>query len=438
MANFFELSLGDDWRHRASISPGELERGLREGKGRAMRVWLSALVCLLVVAAAAGSLGAQGLAQQGGTVIVPESNQERLQDVGRRAHTNHLVLMKRPGQNLTAPWGLNPGVIRAAYGLPAYTGQTAGGQVIAIVDAYHYPTALADFNAFSQQFGLPQETGSGNAFQVVYATGTQPSYNSGWSQEAALDIEWAHAMAPSAKIVLVEAASNSFSDLLRAVDVASAVPGVREVSMSWGGSEFGRETLYDSHFTAANVVYFASSGDSGGRTIWPGVSPNVVSAGGTTLNISSSGTFVSETGWSGSGGGGSRYEPRPLYQYAIRGIVGSRRGAPDMSFDADPNTGVSVYWQGSWLVFGGTSVSSPSLAGLVNLSASSGAGFAASSFDELSNRIYANLTDSSPSPTPGSIYDFRDIISGSAGKFRCTSSWDFVTGVGSNWGLNGK
>jgi subtilase family serine protease len=116
----------------------------------------------------------------------------------------------------------------------------------------------------------------------------------------------------------------------------------------------------------------------------------------------------------------------------------SRRGAPDMSFDADPNTGVSVYWQGSWLVFGGTSVSSPSLAGLVNLAASSGAGFAASSFDELGSRIYANLTDSSPSPTAGSIYDFRDIVSGSAGRFRCTSSWDFVTGVGSNWGLNGK
>ncbi len=409
-----------------------------KGKGCPMRLWLSTLLCLFVVAAAAGSLSAQGLAQQGGAVIVPESSQERLQDTGRWAHTNHLLLMKRVGQNVAAPWGLNPDVIRTAYGLPPYHGQAAGGQVIALIDAYDYPTALADFNAFAQQFGLPQETGSGSVFQVVYATGKKPSYNSGWSQEAALDIEWAHAMAPSAKIVLVEAASSSFGDLLLAADVAGAIPGVHEVSMSWGGAEFGRETLYDSHFTANDVVYFASSGDSGGKTIWPGVSPNVVSAGGTTLKVSSSGAFLSETGWKGSGGGGSQYESRPSYQYAIRGIVMSRRGAPDMSFDADPNTGVSVYWQGSWLVFGGTSVSSPSLAGLVNLAASSGAGFAASSFDELGSRIYANLTDSSPSPTAGSIYDFRDIVSGSAGRFRCTSSWDFVTGVGSNWGLNGK
>jgi subtilase family serine protease len=273
-------------------------------------------------------------------------------------------------------------------------------------------------------------------FQVVYAAGKQPRYNSGWSQEAALDIEWAHAMAPTAKIVLVEATSNSFSDLLKAVDVASAIPGVREVSMSWGGSEFGGEIFYDSHFTAANVVYFAASGDTGGKTIWPGVSPYVVSAGGTTLNLDSSGNLLSETAWSGSGGGGSKYEPRPSYQNAIQGTVGARRGAPDMSFDANPNTGVSVYWQGSWLVFGGTSVSSPSLAGIVNLASASSGSFAASGLSEL-GRLYANLTDSSPSPT-GSGYDFRDIVSGSAGRFSCRPYWDFVTGIGSNWGLSGK
>jgi subtilase family serine protease len=401
-----------------------------------MKLWFLSVLCLFGLVAAAGPLSAQGAAPQGGDVIVPESSQERPQDTGRRAHTNHLVLMKRPHQNTVAPWGLNPDVIRSAYGLPPSPGVTAGSQVIAVVDAYDYPTALADFNAFSRQFGLPEEPGDGSVLQIVYAAGKKPSANSGWSQEAALDIEWAHAMAPQATIVLVEAASNSFSDLLFAVDVASALPGVREVSMSWGGSEFGRETFYDSHFTADNVVYFASSGDSGGKTIWPGVSPYVVSAGGTTLSTSSSGAFQSETGWRGSGGGGSRYESRPPYQDAIQGLVGVRRGAPDISFDADPNTGVSVYWQGSWLVFGGTSVSSPSLAGIVNLAASSGAGFAASSFDELNNRIYAHLADSSPSPTSGD--DFRDIISGAAGKYRCASFWDFVTGVGSNWGLSGK
>ena len=208
--------------------------------------------------------------------------------------------------------------------------------------------------------------------------------------------------------------------------------------MSWGGSEFRNETSNDGVFTVSDVVYFASSGDNGGTTDWPGVSPNVVSAGGTTLSLNSAGNFLSETAWSGSGGGKSKYESRPWYQDAIQSLVGTQRGAPDLSFDANPNTGVSVYWQGSWLVFGGTSVAAPSLAGVVNLAASFGAGFAASTADELSNRIYANLADSSPSPTVGSSYDFRDITSGSAGKLRCATGWDFVTGVGSNWGLEGK
>jgi subtilase family serine protease len=167
-------------------------------------------------------------------------------------------------------------------------------------------------------------------------------------------------MAPNAKIILVEAASNSFADLFAAVDVASnlvAAGGGGEVSMSWGGSEFSTEASNDSHFTTAGLVYFASIGGTGGATIYPGVSPSVVSAGGTTINRNNSGTFTSETGWSG-GGGPSKYEPRPSYQNAIATIVGSQRGAPDFSFDADPNSGVSVYdstrcqGQSGWLVFG--------------------------------------------------------------------------------------
>ncbi len=406
-----------------------------------MKSWFWSLLCVVTLGLVAGSVFALAQGPPLETVVVPDSSRERAQDVGRKAHTNHLILQQSKGQN-TRPAGLRPDAIRAAYGLPAYditAKGSAGSQVIAIVDAYDYPTAMNDFNAFCQACGLLQETGTGDVLQVIYATGKQPKYNSGWSQEAALDIEWAHAMAPTATIVLVEAASNSFADLLAAVDVASAIPGVREVSMSWGGSEFGTETIYDSHFTAANVTYFGASGDSGGKVIWPGVSPNVVSAGGTTLNVDSSGNFVSETGWSGSGGGTSRYETRPDYQYAIRGLVGARRGSPDISFDANPYTGVAVYWQGDWYTFGGTSVSTPSLAGIVNLASSlPGRSFATSSFDELNNRLYANLTDSSPSPASGSGYDFRDIVSGSAGRYRCAPSWDFVTGIGSNWGLDGK
>jgi subtilase family serine protease len=388
-------------------------------------------VCFLAVVT---SGGAQAQNAHSGFVVVPASSMESPEDAGHRAHTNHMLFVKP--EATAGPSGMTPEVILAAYNLPAYfAGQAAGSDVIAIVDAYDYPTALADFNAFSRAFGLPEETGNGSVFQVLYARGVQPAYNAGWSQESALDIEWAHAMAPTAKIVLVEAASNSFDDLLEAVDVAETIPNVRQISMSWGASEFKRETSYDSRFNAAGVVYFAASGDTGGKTIWPGVSSKVVSAGGTTLAVDASGAFVSETAWSGSGGGKSKFESRPAWQNALQGIVGAKRGTPDISFDADPQTGVSVLWQGSWLVFGGTSVSSPSLAGIVNLTAATN-GFATGTDDELGSRIYANLVLSSPAPDPTS--EFRDIIAGAAGRNRAALGWDFTTGIGTVWGVNGK
>ena len=204
--------------------------------------------------------------------------------------------------------------------------------------------------------------------------------------------------------------------------------------MSWGSGESSRETSYDSRFTKPGVVYFAASGDSGGKVIYPSASPNVVSAGGTTINRDASGNFTTETAWSGSGGGKSKYERRPSYQSGVSNIVGTQRGTPDFSFDADPYTGVSVYdstpCQGmsGWMVFGGTSVSAPAVAGIINLAASTKPGdFAANSSAELT-RIYGSLgTD-----------NVRDITAGKAGKFRATSGWDFVTGVGSNLGLGGK
>lgn len=199
--------------------------------------------------------------------------------------------------------------------------------------------------------------------------------------------------------------------------------------MSWGGSEFSTESQYDSHFTKSGVVYFASSGDTGGVNGYPSVSPNVVSAGGTTINRDRNGSFVSETAWSGSGGGPSRYESRPPYQDVIVATVGNKRGAPDFSFDSNPASGVSVYDSTScqgmsgWLVFGGTSAASPSLAGIVNLS----------------NRFYAHS-----SSELGVIYNnlgtanFRDITLGSAGTFSAGPGWDFVTGVGSDQATDGK
>ena len=379
-----------------------------------------------------GMLPLAAQARDRGSLLIPDTSMERPQDRGLRAHTNHLIFV-RPNFTGTSPSGETPQSLRSVYKLPS----TGGGGIIAIVDAFHYPTAANDLNVFSKQFGLPSCTTSNGCFRVVFASGSQPRTNCGWAQEAALDIEWAHAMAPSGHIVLVEAASNSFSDLFRAIDVATSIVTTGghhgEVSMSWGGGEFSSETSFDSHFRNSGVVYFAASGDTGGKTIYPSVSQEVVSAGGTSVNRSSSGAFLSETGWSGSGGGPSSFELKPSYQVGVGGTSSTRRSTPDFSFDANPSTGVSVYdstqCQGlsGWLVFGGTSVSSPSLAGVVNLAHSLRTS-PTSSTGELT-LMYANRTNSS---------DFRDILSGTAGSFSAHSGWDFVTGIGSDQGTSGK
>jgi subtilase family serine protease len=364
-------------------------------------------------------------------ILIPASSIELPGDVGHRAHTNHLIKFDHNARHGGggSPSGETPASLRSVYNIQS----SSGSGVIAIVDAFDYPTAENDLNVFSAQFGLLACTTANGCFKKVFASGSQPAANCGWSQEAALDIEWAHAMAPNAKIVLVEAATNAFADLFAAVDVATSQvlasqTGKGEVSMSWGGSEFSTKASNDSHFQSSGVVYFAASGDAGGVNIYPSVSPFVVSAGGTSVNRDSRGNFVSETGWSGSGGGPSAFEPKPAYQN-IAG-TGATRSAPDFSFDANPNTGVAVYdstlchGASGWLVFGGTSVSSPSLAGIVNLAGS----FAVNSQAELST-IYGNYTNKS---------DFRDILTGSAGSFSCGPGYDFVTGVGSNQGLSGK
>jgi subtilase family serine protease len=391
-----------------------------------------------LVAGTASMLAAQGQGQDHAPIQIPDSSVERPAEHGKAAHTNHLIRIG-PEAVGSAPRGETPSSIASVYSLT--TLQASGAGVIVIVDAYDYPTALNDFNVFANQFGLPREVSTdplnanNQAFHVVYASGSKPRSNCGWAQEAALDIEWAHAMAPNAKIVLVEAASNSFADLFQAVDVASSIANAQEVSMSWGGSEFSSEASNDGHFTHSGIVYFAASGDTGGATIYPGVSPNVVAAGGTRINRNGAGAFVSETGWSGSGGGPSKYESRPAYQDIIQTIVGGARGVPDYSFDADPNSGVSVYDSTSckgasgWMVFGGTSVASPALSGIIN-----SAGSNTSSAEELS-LLYQGVGNNG---LPINSTNFRDIVSGTAGSFSARTGWDFVTGIGSTLTLSGK
>src|SRR5260370_11279504 len=277
-----------------------------------LKAVVSILVCLMFTLTLPNlGISQSENGQSHAAVLIPDSTVEHPEDVGLRAHTNHLIKFEGKAAGGGAPSGETPASLRSVYNLPS----SGGSGVIAIVDAYDYPTAENDLNVFSSQFGLPACTTANGCFSKVYASGSKPRTNCGWSQEAALDIEWAHAMSPNAKIILVEAASSSFANLFSAVDVATAQVtangGHGQVSMSWSGSEFSTEASNDSHFQNNNVVYFASSGDTGGVNGYPSVSPYVVSAGGTSVKLDANGSLNSETGWRGSGGGTRKYEPIP-------------------------------------------------------------------------------------------------------------------------------
>ena len=336
------------------------------------------------------------------------------------------------GPALVAPTvpGYHPDQLRTAYGI------TGGGSgTIAIVDAFDNPTALSDFNTFAQTFNLPQETSTdptnpnNKVFQVVYANGTKPATDAGWAGEIALDIEWAHAMAPNAKIVLVETADNGFPNLPDGDKVAANITGVREVSNSWGGLEFGGQTSFDSDFLHPGVVFFASSGDIGGLLQWPSSSPNVVGVGGTTLMLGSSNQVTSETAWSGAGGGISVIYPRPDFQAPVASVVGSSRGTPDVAAVADPETGVAVYSQTAfqgWAIVGGTSLACPVTTAITNVRGNftQPVNYTSSSHREL-QRIYFNLLDKY----------YRDITQGTAGSFSARPGYDLITGIGRPDGL---
>ena len=377
---------------------------------------------------------------------IPDSNKQGPADVGSNSHTNMVVLSladrsgNRPqGAPYAGYFYETPSSLACVYGLVTQTtgcnpatasalpSASSSQLAIAIVDAYDNPDALTDLATFSRQFGLPAPTSSN--FQVVYASGSKPSANSGWSLESSLDIEWAHAMAPGAKIYLVEARSASNSDLLAAVDKATTLlvaAGGGVVSMSWGGSEFSSEASYDSHFQNSKVTYIASSGDSPG-VIWPSVSQYVVAAGGTSVSRNpSTGVFEAEQTWQQTGGGISAYLARPAYQSSVSAIVGTHRGVPDIAAVADPDTGVWVYSQygasqcdnSIWCVVGGTSVASPVSAGILSWKA-----VHTTSIQQVLNTIYT-----------ASGSGFRDVTSGNCGPYAgwlAGAGWDLCTGRGS-------
>jgi subtilase family serine protease len=369
----------------------------------------------------------------------------------------------------TTVTGFTPAQIRHAYEFDQISlgnsGVTAdgSGQTIAIVDAFNDPNIAADLAVFDKQFDLPTAD-----LSVVNQTGGKslPTTDAGWAGEIALDVEWAHAIAPGAKILLVEATSDSIDDLTAAVDFARNFAGVSAVSMSWGGSEFfswsggesQRQTSFDPIFTTPTghqgVTFVASAGDSGAQSgvMWPSISPNVISVGGTSLFTSDdSGTYAGELGWSGTNGGFSQVEAEPRYQLGAQNT--GVRTSPDVAYNADPNTGFAVYdsldFQGvsGWEEVGGTSAGAPQWAALVAIAnqgrAINGLGSLDGASETLPALYAAYATAESTTVSADYATTYQDVTRGGSGGYRwrwggfgssgynAQPGYDLVTGLGS-------
>jgi subtilase family serine protease len=357
------------------------------------------------------------------------------QDAGNSLQLAHppIRIFTGPDVNASTPTGYTPAQMLTAYGFNLIDNQGAG-QTIALVDAYDDASIEADLGVFDTQFGLPACTTANGCFTKIYASGTKPGTNSNWALEMSLDVEWSHAIAPQAKIILVEAANQSDSALLGAVNVA-VKNGATVVSMSFGLTEFSTETTADKIFKAAGVTFVASSGDSGHGVFYPSASPYVVAVGGTTLSLNASGVWQSETAWScsrliiceldgGSSGGQSVYEAEPSYQTGVQSS--GKRGVPDVAYDANPSTGVPIYdsGQSGWVQVGGTSMGSPQVAAMFAI---------ANSMRVLNGKT--NLTQPQQYLYADAEADYHDITSGKNGSCGalCTAGpgYDYVTGVGS-------
>jgi subtilase family serine protease len=317
----------------------------------------------------------------------------------------------------TGPSGYWPADLQSAYSVNTSGG---AGVVVAIVDAFGYPNAEADLATYRSRFGLPPCTTANGCFKKVNQNGVQGSYpraDTGWSQETALDLDMVSAMCPNCKILLVEATSNSFSNLAAAVNRA-AIMGAHVISNSYGGGESGSAS-YEGAYDHPNVAVTVSTGDSGYGVQFPASSDHVIAVGGTTLKQAVNTRGWTETVWSGAGSGCSTVYNQPSWQ---SGVVSScsKRALADVSAVADPSTGVAVYGpvtpkRSGWLVFGGTSVSAPLIGGLYGLNGG---------------------TVNYGSDPYGHTNALNDVTSGSngscSGSALCTAKqgWDGPTGLG--------
>ncbi|HKN71455.1 MAG TPA: S8 family serine peptidase [Terriglobales bacterium] len=368
----------------------------------------------------------------GHKIIIPDSS---LPKPGRH-HTNYFFVDSDQSQPQPPPGNETPASLACVYqlvtgpaGCPITTSTnvpTGGVGAIAIIDAGDYPTAASDLAAFSSYYGIPAAD-----FTVTWPGKKKPPVYSDWEVEEALDIEWAHSMAPQAKLFLVESVlcnnqQCATDPTWAAVELGAklvAENGGGVISMSWGDSEISEETSFDKYFKHKDVVYFAASGDSGiGVSIYPGASPNVVSVGGTYFERNSkTGDFETEI-YGGGGGDLSPYEPRPKYQNGIESIVGSQRGYPDVASDF---CCAVIYLEGGWYSVGGTSWASPTFAGIVN---------AAGSLEKTTADELTMMYDELANPTEYAA-DFNDITQGAP---QCMVGWDLCAGIGSARTYAGK
>ena len=319
----------------------------------------------------------------------------------------------KPGGGGT-PSGLTPADIQAAYGL---AGGNASGRIVAIVDAYDDPTTESDLGVYRAKFGLPACTTANGCFSKVSQTGTTtyPRRNSGWAQEISLDVDMVSAACPSCHILLVEANSASFADLGTAVNYAAA-HGASAISNSYSGSDTAQSSAYNH----PGIAITASTGDSGYGVGSPASYDTVVAVGGTSLSKATGTTRGwTESAWSGAGSGCSTQNAKPSWQTTATQCSG--KALADVSAVADPNTGVAVYDAG-WLVFGGTSASSPIIGAVYALSGNT-AGYPAS-------YTWAHTSG------------LNDVTTGSNGTCPTTvwchagSGWDGPTGLGTPAGTS--
>jgi len=383
-------------------------------------------------------------------VMHPTFQRDSFPSADRAALQSALNGVQAQSFSASTPSGYTPGQIRGAYGINNIKFSSVmgdgTGQTIAIVDAYDDPSFVnssasgfntSDLARFDQEFGLPNPpsfTKLNEYGSLSNLPGTDPAgagnRQGNWEVEEALDVEWAHAIAPGASIILIECNSNSGTDLYQGVTTAATLPGVSVVSMSWGSGEFSGEQFFDSDFTTPNghqgVTFVASTGDGGSPGDYPAYSPNVVAAGGTSLYLNANGSYNSETAWSGSGGGISTIETEPAYQGGAQNT--GHRTIPDVSFDANPNTGVAVYdsYNGTsaspWEQVGGTSVSAPCLAAVIAIVNQGRVASGGATLNGASQTLPALYS------LPSS--DVNDVTSGSNGGFKAGAGYDEVTGLG--------